>query len=309
MSIYFKNILGHQKQLDLLEEDLLQGRIAHAYLFAGPADIGKFTLAKAWAKAIQTREMDAEKAFQTAALIDRGIHGDTLIFPKDPEEESIKIAEIRSIIGKLQLSADSQRRIMVMEDIDRLTPEAANALLKILEEPPGDVLYIFTSSHPHSLMETILSRVRRVDFQIMPDDELHNALKNRYRLADEKTLDRVSRISLGRIGKAIKLMENLEQLEAYQDVYDQIKSFLSAQDVQAGFSFIAQIHNDPVLTGIFLELAFVALREDFQAALAKGNKPDLEKTLARIEKLVKIRELAETNTNSRLLLENFILEL
>ncbi len=309
MSIYFKNILGHQKQLELLEEDLLQGRIAHAYLFAGPADIGKFTLAKAWAKAIQTRGMDADKAFQIAALIDRGIHGDTLVFPKNPEEESIKIAEIRAIIGKLQLSADSQRRIMIMEDIDRLTPEAANALLKILEEPPGDVLYIFTSSHPYSLMETILSRVRRIDFQIMSDAELHNALKNRYRLADDKTLDRVAKISLGRIGKAIKLMDNLEQLEAYQDVYDQIKTFLSNQDVQAGFAFISQIHNDAVLTGIFLELAFVALRDDLQVALAGGDQAKLEKTLARIEKLVRIRELAETNTNSRLLLENFILEL
>ena len=182
-------------------------------------------------------------------------------------------------------------------------------MLKILEEPPGDVLYIFTSSHPHSLMETILSRLRRIDFQIMPDDELNNALKNRYRLADEKTIKRVANISLGRVGKAIKLMDNLEQLEAYQDVYNQVKSFLSAQDVQAGFSFIAQIHSDPVLTGIFLELAFVALREDFQAYLANGDDSGLEKTLARIEKLVKIRELAETNTNSRLLLENFILEL
>ncbi|MCC6643454.1 DNA polymerase III subunit [Candidatus Peregrinibacteria bacterium] len=309
MSIYFKNIVGHQKQLKMLEEDLSQGRLAHAYLLAGPADIGKFTLAKALAKAIQTLDMDEDKAFQTAALMDRGVHGDTLIFAKNPEEDSIKIAEIRSIINKLQLSADSNRRILVMEDIDRMTPESANALLKVLEEPPGDVLYIFTSSQPHSLLETILSRVRKIDFNIMTEEELFSSMKNRYRLADETVLKKVAKISFGRIGKAIKLMENLEQLDAYQDVYDQIKSFLAAQDIHAGFSFIGQIYNDPVLTNIFLELAFVALREEMYDALNKGDRSRLEITLERIGKLVKIKALSETNINNRLLLENFILEL
>lgn len=309
MSNYFKNIIGHQKALQLLSSDLESDNLAHAYLLAGPADLGKLTVAKLFAKAVQTHHLDEEKAFQISALIDRGIHADTIFFQRDPDAETIKIEEVRRLLNNLQMTGESWKRILVIEDLDRLTVEAANAMLKMIEEPPQKVLYIFTSSNPKKVLETIHSRVRRVDFQLMPTDALRHSLHLRYRLENEEKIARVAELSLGRIAKAIRLLENAEHLEAYEDVCRQIRDFLARRDVAAAFSFVGQIHNDQLLTQVFLETALLVLRNDLRDAARAGDYRALETSTMRLQQLFQTRALSETNTNNRLLLENFILSL
>lgn len=307
--MYFRNIIGHQKQLDMLTADLEKGNLAHAYLLAGPADLGKFTIAKSFAKAIQTQGLNDESLFNLNSQIDRGIHLDTMIMPRLPEEDSIKIATIRALLNNLQMTGTSKQRILVMEDIDRLTIEAANAMLKMLEEPPSKVLYIFTSSNPKQILETILSRLRRVDFSILDNQTMLKGLQNRYRLLEEDHLHKIVNLSMGRIAKAIKLLDNQETLEAYENIYNQIREFLEKKDVSQAFSFISQIHNDNVLTKIFLEIAEVILREDLKKATEARDEKKKAAAVKRIEKLFEILKFADTNVNSRLLLENFILSL
>ena len=307
--MYFKHIIGHQKQLNILGKDLETDNLAHAYLLAGPADLGKFTIAKALAKTIQTWELDEEKAFQVSNMIDKGIHSDTLIHSTNAEDPSIKISHIRSILGNLQMTGDSEKRILVMEDIDRMTDEAANAMLKMLEEPPSKVLFIFTSSNPKAILETILSRVRIVDFAVLEQDQLERGLANRFRLLDGNQIKKVADLSMGRVAKSIKLLENGEMLEAYENVYNQIRGFLQNHDVASAFGFISQIHSDVLLTKIFLEIAFVVLRENLKQGLVSGQNETTTKDIMRLESLFDVQKLSETNVNNRLLLENFILSL
>lgn len=307
--MYFKHIIGHQKQLEILGKDLETDNLAHAYLLAGPADLGKFTIAKALAKTIQTWELDEEKSFQVSNQIDKGMHSDTLVYATDPEYHSIKIAQIRSVLSNLQMTGDSEKRILVMEDIDRMTDEAANAMLKMLEEPPSKVLFIFTSSNPKAILETILSRVRRVDFAVLENEALERGLTNRFRLLDAGQIKKVADLSMGRVAKAIKLLESGEMLEAYENVYKQIKSFLENRDIASAFGFISQIHGDAVLMKIFLEIAFVTLRENLKKGITTGRGEDTSRDLQRLESLFEVQKLSETNVNNRLLLENFILSL
>ncbi len=309
MSQYFKNIIGHQKQLAQLQQDLESGNLAHAYLLAGPSDLGKFTIAKNFAKAVQTYNLSEEKAFQISTLIDRGIHPDTLIYGAIPEENNLKLLEIRSLLANLQMTGDSWKRVLVLENIDRLTDEAANAMLKMLEEPPDKVLYIFTTSNPKAVLETILSRVRRIDFQLMPAEELLRLLKNRYRLQDEKKIARVVELALGRVAKAIKLLETDEHLQAYEQFYVQIKDFLERRDVASAFNFVSQIHNDQLLIQIFLEIVSIVLRDELKAAVLASDPGAQTLAAQRLDKLFAVKSLSETNVNSRLLLENFILSL
>jgi DNA polymerase-3 subunit delta' len=309
MSQFFKNIIGHRKQLNLLQQDLDRDNLAHAYLLAGPADLGKFTVAKNFAKAVQTKDLPEEKIFQLSSLIDRGIHSDTIIFQNETPEESIKIEQIRTLLNNLQMTGDSWRRILVMENIDLMTMEAANAMLKMLEEPPQKVLFIFTTSNPKAILETIISRVRRVDFQLMPPEELFHELKNRYRLEDEGRISRVVELALGRVAKAIKLLENGEHLQAYEDIYTQIRNFLERRDVASAFNFVGQIHNDQLLTQIFLEIASIVLRNELKTAVEKGGAKEIAFASGRLDKLFEVKSMSETNANSRLLLENFILSL
>lgn len=309
MSPFFKNIVGHQKQLQMLRDDLANDNLAHAYLLAGPANLGKFTVARAFAKAIQTDGLDEDKTFQLNTLIDKGIHPDTLFYQAEEADESIKIAQIRTVLMNLQMTGDSSRRILIMKDIDRMTPESANAMLKMLEEPPSKVLYLFTSSDPKSILETILSRVRRIDFQLMTSQELFLSLKNRYRLIEEKKLYRVVELAQGRIAKAIKLLETDEHFQAYEEIYTQIKSFLEKRDVAAAFALISQIHTDPILMQIFLEITFIVFREDLKKAVSANDQMAQVKMTEKLAKLIEVKRLAETNVNNRLLLENFILSL
>lgn len=309
MSPFFKQIVGHQKQLEMLREDLNKNKLAHAYLLAGPADLGKFTIAKAMAKAIQTHQLDEDKAHHVISQIDRGIHPDTIFWPIDPGEESIKIMEVRGILNNLQMTGDSARRILVLEELDKMTPEAANAMLKMIEEPPAKVLYIFTSSNPKGILETILSRVRRLDFQLSSNRDLFQILKTRYRLEEESHLFRVAELAQGRIAKAIKLLDNREHLEVYEQTYKEIADFLTDRNVAEAFGFIAQIHTDPLLIQIFLEIAFIVLSENLRKATSEGVGDKAERALNNLEKLFEVKRLSETNVNSRLLLENFILSL
>jgi DNA polymerase III gamma/tau subunit len=307
--MHFRNIIGHQKQLERLTADLESGNLAHAYLLAGPADLGKFTIAKNFAKAIQTQGLDEEALFNLNSQIDRGIHLDTMIVPRSLEEETIKIATVRSLLNNLQMTGVSRQRILVMEDIDRLTPEAANAMLKMIEEPPSKVLYLFTSSNPNQILETILSRVRRIDFSVLDEQTMNKGLTNRYRLLDQAQLNKVVELSMGRIAKAIKLLDNQETMEAYENIYREIREFLERKDISQAFAFIGQIHSDNLLTQIFLEIAAVVLREDLKKATSSQQTGSKEAALKRLEKLFEILKFADTNVNNRLLLENFILSL
>jgi DNA polymerase III delta prime subunit len=309
MSQFFKNIIGHQKQLLLLQDDLEKDNLAHAYLLAGPSDLGKFTIAKSFAKAVQTKDLSEEKIFQLSTLIDRGIHPDTIVYPAKAGEDSIKIDEVRTLLNNLQMTGDSWKRILVLENIDRLTDEAANAMLKMLEEPPNKVLFVFTTSNPKMVFETIISRVRRIDFQLTPANELFHALKNRYRLVEEAKISRVVELALGRVAKAIKLLETDEHLKAYEDIYVQIQDFLERRDIASAFTFVSQIHNDSILIQIFLEIASIVLRNEMKAAVQSGNSDAVTLASERLDKLFEVKRISETNTNSRLLLENFILSL
>ena len=158
-------------------------------------------------------------------------------------------------------------------------------------------------------METILSRVRRVDFSILDEESLLKGLNNRYRVLEPDHLKRVTELSMGRIAKAIKLVENKEIMEAYENVYQQIRGFLKKRDISEAFAFISQIHTDTLLTQIFLEIGAVVLREDLKVAVKSDNQEKKRQVLARIEYLFETRKLSDTNVNNRLLLENFILSL
>ncbi len=307
--MHFKHIIGHQKPLEILARDLETDNLAHAYLLVGPADLGKFTIAKAFAKTIQTRDLDEDKAFQACKLIDKGLHSDTLIYATDPEDPSIKVNHVREILANLQMTGDSDKRILVMEDIERMNDESANTMLKMLEEPPSKVLFIFTSSNPKSILETILSRVRRVDFTVMESAALERALANRYRLLGSDQIRKVTELSMGRVAKAIKLLENSETMSAYENVYNQIRNFLANHDITSAFGFINQIHTDPLLTQLFLEIAFVVLRENLRNNVGIRSEDMAARDIVRLEKLFEVQRLSETNTNNRLLLENFILSL
>ncbi len=302
-------VLGHQKQLAQLRSDLENRNLAHGYLLAGPAGVGKFTVAKAFARELQTRDLELSEAESILKLIDCGNHLDTMIVAKESEKEALGIEQLRKIIVNLHMSGESRYRILLIKDIERMTVEATNAMLKILEEPPGKVLFILTTSKPQSILETIISRLRCVDFGVFSDEEMKKNLMLKHRLIDQELLSQVVELSGGKIAQAIRLLENEQLLESYRDIYNQIEDFISKRNKTEAFQFISQIHDDKLLVQIFIEICFVLLRKKLKQSMV-DKKADLTIIAnAQMDALFKLKQMSETNVNSRLLMENFVLSL
>lgn len=162
---------------ELLYHSLRNGRLAHAYLFSGPKGAGKKQMALHLAKSLfcQEREADACGACVTCRRIDAGNHPDVLFIT--PDGASIKIDQIRALQKEMAMRAvESKHKVYIIEHVDKMTTQAANSLLKFLEEPPAGVLAVLLTEHGHAILPTILSRCQMVQFSPLSADAIAQEL-------------------------------------------------------------------------------------------------------------------------------------
>ena len=164
------NININHELLNRFGRLLKSGRMAHAYLFAGPKGVGKSQTALALAQMINCPERLLGKrsdACQQCPACSRVIsrnHPDVFLIDCG-QTESIKIAQVRELIGRLQMRAfEAAVKICILKDIETMTPESSNALLKTLEEPVNDTLLILTTSVFEENLKTIVSRCQVIKF-------------------------------------------------------------------------------------------------------------------------------------------------
>jgi len=156
------SILGHKIQRELLNVHIKSGKISHFYLFIGPPGIGKTLTAIEFALSINCLRDDE---ICKKKVLDN-IHPSVKIID---EEKSIKISQIKEIEEEVNLSLlEGRKKVIILKDTEKLTPEAANSLLKTLEEPPPDTVFILISSYSHLLLKTIVSRAQVIRFSILP---------------------------------------------------------------------------------------------------------------------------------------------
>ncbi|HPC01289.1 MAG TPA: DNA polymerase III subunit delta' [Syntrophales bacterium] len=162
----YRGIRGHDGPIALLKRAVAKGRVAHAYLFCGMDGIGKKKVATAFARALLCRDArDGEGCgvCGTCLKIERACHPDVLTLA--PEGAFIKIGEIRGLMEMMALHPlEGPRRVVIVDEADRMNPPAANALLKTLEEPTAANTLILVTSRPLQLPPTILSRCQRLTF-------------------------------------------------------------------------------------------------------------------------------------------------
>jgi len=169
----FCDIIGHDRPIGSLKAALGQGRLAHAYLFHGEPHIGKFFTATHLAQALNCDHPSSLEQFDSCGLcrsclqVASRTYPDYVVIESDQESvvPQIKIDQIRDIEQQLiYRPLIGERKICLIDDADRLTIGAANALLKTLEEPPGYGLFILISSRPQALPITIRSRCQALRF-------------------------------------------------------------------------------------------------------------------------------------------------
>lgn len=209
----FRDITGHERPIALIKSALSRGRLAHAYLFHGEAAIGKRLTATRLAQALNCEQAGTSDDQDSCGLcrsclqIEARTHPDYVVLEPDRESATpqIKIEQVRDIDHHfIYRPLVSQRKICVIDDADRLTIGAANALLKTLEEPPGYGLFLLVSSRPHALPITVRSRCQSLRFTPPAQTQVEAALILRREIppADARFL---ALFTEGRIGDALTI--------------------------------------------------------------------------------------------------------
>jgi DNA polymerase-3 subunit delta' len=204
----FVELAGQRRAKSLLEKSLSSGRIAHAYLFRGPEGVGKTLFAAAMAKALHCRISGPAGACGECASCrkyDSGNHPDYKV--EKPEKGVIKIERVRQLNKSLSYPPyESQWRVVVMEDIHTMRPEAANCLLKTLEEPPEGNILILTAETSKNVLPTIRSRCQIIPFFPLGLEDAAVILRLQHNF-DAEQAALLARLAEGSPGRALLLHE------------------------------------------------------------------------------------------------------
>jgi DNA polymerase-3 subunit delta' len=179
-----RDVVGHRRVVALLARSIARESLPPSLIFAGPSGAGKRLTAISVAQALNCQnhhstsdlEIDACGACQACMKIARGLHPDVLVIEPN-EYQNIKMEQVRDAIDRAAYRPFEGRcRVVIIDEADALVPQAQNALLKTLEEPPSLSVFILVTAHPDVLLPTVLSRCHRLSFRsvraqdIAPDE-------------------------------------------------------------------------------------------------------------------------------------------
>lgn len=299
--IYNWNIIGHEKQLKMLERDITSGNLSHAYLLYGPSHVGKYTVAKKLASILQC-ENNFCGVCPTCVQIRKGSHIDTMEY--ENTHEPIKIGDIRDVISRCSMSSQSRYKIIILQSIGRMTPEAANAFLKTLEEPHPGTVFIMTTGFVKDVLPTITSRARTIKFHLFSSEFLTKKLKELYPENDDETIKQVTKLSLGKAGRAIDLMNNPDELAYFLKLYKDAQHLLETSNLVEKFSYVEELNEDEDRRRDFLGVLTHILRNKL---FEKNALEKREKFIRMVAVVAEADILIKRNVNSRLVLENLML--
>ena len=204
----FRNVVGHTRQVELLRRAIGNGSLHHAILITGIPGVGKKTLARALARSLLCENPasgDACGECPACRKLERSVHPD--VYELLPEGKFIKIEQVREIKKKLLFHPVlGEHRVFLIFEAQHMNRDAANALLKSLEEPPPGNYLILTSPDDRALLPTIVSRCQRIDLSPLPDRTVKDFLVKTEDV-QESDAARIAGLCGGSLGKALEAID------------------------------------------------------------------------------------------------------
>jgi DNA polymerase-3 subunit delta' len=203
----FDNVKGQEPAIVTLRHALAHNRLAHAYLFIGPTGVGKKTTALVLTQAILCGEKPREGCGVCAACasVVAGTHPDVTVVAPEPGKQSVTTEQVRDLQRLLHLQpVRGGKKIAIIDAAHLLTPQAQSALLKIVEEPPGDALLILLTVNSATLLRPLLSRCQQVRFSALPLAVVEELLIREH-AKDPEIAHALALYSRGNVGRAVAL--------------------------------------------------------------------------------------------------------
>ena len=237
------DLFGHQWAIELLQGHIRNQRVRHAYLFTGPQGVGRRTLALRFTQALNCPRPPAPGVpcgtCRVCRQIEKQQHPDLFVVQAEEEGGVIKVDQIRQLQHHLSLMPyEGTYRVGLLLNFEKAHPSAANALLKMLEEPPSHVVLLLTAHSAEELLPTITSRCEVLRLRPLPPGALAQALSEHFAVPPERATF-LAYLSHGRPGVAFRWQQNPVLLEERQEHLQALAHLLQA-DLLTRFAFAEQ---------------------------------------------------------------------
>ena len=217
----FEDVLGQEHVIKTLKNAIRLGRVAHAYLFSGPRGVGKTSVARILAKALNCEKGPVETPCNVCVNCREITEGTSMDVNEIDGASNRGIDEIRELRENVKFApASSRYKVYIIDEVHMLTKEAFNALLKTLEEPPAHVIFVFATTETHKVPATILSRCQRFDFRRL---SLKHITDNLRQIASSEGIQ----ISDGGLALVAEASEG--SVRDAQSIFDQAISYAGTQ--------------------------------------------------------------------------------
>jgi DNA polymerase III subunit delta' len=327
----FAKLVGNQRNKEILQRLLKNGRVNSTLIFAGPDGVGKRQFALAFAKAANCQKAPASAyasdgcdECSVCRRINAGGYGDVTVVR--PDGQFIKIAQTREMAEEVYFRPrEGRQRFFIIDEADRLREEAANSLLKTLEEPPPTSTIILLTARPDALLSTIRSRAQRLNFAALSVAEMEKYLAENYpRPAADTAL--LARVTEGRVGQATAF--DLSVYRQERRTLIELLELLAAGDDRHRLLKAAEYLGKKEREDFEKELALISslLRDLFRLAAGRGadsivnidsvdrlaplaQKVGLRRLMSWVEKFDQLRARLRININRQIATEAALLAL
>jgi DNA polymerase-3 subunit delta' len=327
------NVIGHERIVETLAHSVREGKASHAYLFTGTQGVGKMTLALQLACALNCTggEKPCNACPQCARIL-AGKHADVQVISiaseGDESQKEISIKQVEALQEMASLAPyEGSHKVFIIDQAELLNINAANRLLKTLEEPPAQVCIVLLSREPGKLLPTIVSRCRTCDLRPVPEAAVAGALA-RLHGTDKERARELARLSEGRIGWALAAAQNPAVEETRRDLVEEAIELIEAgyverlhlagrmaldfpkkrEEVYEALGLMRQIWRDALLLkgGSPGAIVNAGRRDMLERLTGCLTLPEMAGAIREIESAVARLQL---NANARLTLETFALHL
>ncbi len=309
--LLFPGLQGQQQAKRLLRRVTESRRLAHAYLFRGPDGVGKRLCAYLFGAYLNCLEPTGSGACGRCRSCRKylsGNHPD--FFVVSPESGTIKIDRVRELCRSLSYPPyDSAMRVVVLEDVHLLRTEAANSLLKTLEEPPAQNLLILTAESSRTVLPTILSRCQIIPFYGLNDEQVKQVLQDKEPVLSDEEVRTLVRMAAGSPGLALRLRR-----EGIVSLWQEVLTVLSghvdeASRISAVLCCAERLSELKEHLVVLLDLMQIWVREGLLVQQQAGATAAVDGAWARLNAIDRARQRLARNCNRSLVCEVLLFDL